>query len=144
MRWLLEDAHGGDIPPNNPFLKESAAPVKMHSCFLDLSLDCRRVPLGLVEILDVGESRAHWRSNPQQGLLLVHDLFSLRPSGWVVEVPRLALGVSRGEVERDSRNNSQSGFPRCCRRDPGCGVYFRDYRSESVGRFSSDFPTAVA
>ena len=53
MRWLIEDAHGGGIPPTNLFLVESAALVKMHSCFLDLSLVYRRVPLGLVEILDV-------------------------------------------------------------------------------------------
>ena len=61
-------------PPINLFLIESAAPVKMHSCFLDLSLDYRRVPLGLVEGLDVRKRRAHWRANQQLGLLLVQDV----------------------------------------------------------------------
>ena len=37
-------------PPIYLFLIESAAPVKMHSCFLDLGLDYCGVPLGLVEV----------------------------------------------------------------------------------------------
>ena len=109
-----------EIPsPIHLFLIESAAPSEMYSRFVDLRLDYRWVPLCLVEVLDVGERRAHWRPNQQLRVLLVQELLCFYTSRWVVEVPRFALIVRRGEVERDSRDNSQSGISRRCYRHPG-------------------------
>ena len=63
-----------------------------------------RVALGLVQVLDVAERRAHWAPDEQSRLLLIKELLRLGSHLRVVEVPLITFVIDRRYVKRYSRD----------------------------------------